>query len=109
MIFNLDEIRSVLFFCNECRTTVKFPRIRWANLPERCPNCGVAWLRKPTTDLEIVEDHVVMAFKAVKAFRDALQALISVSRTAGFRIGVETTEPEEIEEARARHAGQSSS
>jgi hypothetical protein len=104
MIFDLDEIRSVFFRCNECRTAVSFPRIRWASLPERCPNCGVTWMHEPTSEFGIPEDTATQAFKAVKAFRDALQALISVSRAAGFRIGLQTTESEEAGESEAKEA-----
>lgn len=105
MTFELEEIRSVFFRCNECHTAVSFPRIRWANLPERCPNCGVSWMQEPNPAFGFSESNTTRAFKAVQAFRDALQALISVSRTAGFTIGLETDEVEVPEETAAKHAG----
>ncbi len=104
MTFDLDEIRSVFFRCNGCHTAVSFPRIRWANLPERCPNCGLSWMQEPSSAFGVPENDTTRAFKAVQAFRDALQALISVSRTAGFKIGLETDEAEEAEEPAAKHA-----
>jgi hypothetical protein len=109
MNFDLDEIRAVFFRCNECRTAVSFPRIRWANLPERCPNCGAAWMKEPTSELGFAEDSVTRAFKAVRAFRDALQALISEARTIAFTIGFETGEEEQSEDSLAKRAGSSSS
>lgn len=105
MTFDLDEIRSVFFRCNECKTAVSFPRIRWANLPERCPNCGVSWMQEPSPEFGIPENNKTRAFAAVKAFRDALQALISVSRTAGFTIGLETVESSDAEETIAKSVG----
>lgn len=105
MTFDLEEIRSVFFRCNECRTAVSFPRIRWANLPERCPNCGVSWMQEPPSEFRGQEDNTMRAFTAVKAFRDALQALISVSRAAGFTIGLETVESSEAEEVIEKSVG----
>ncbi len=90
MTFELDEIRAVLLRCSECRTEVSFPRIRWANLPERCPNCGAVWMQAPLSELNASENEATRAFKAVKAFREALQALIGLSRATGFTIGLET-------------------
>lgn len=107
MTFDLDEIRAVSFCCNECRTAVSFPRIRWANLPECCPNCGAAWMEEPAPEFGTPENNATQAFKAVKAFRDALQALISVSRTAGFTIGLETIEPAEAGDSEAKKTGHS--
>jgi len=109
MNFDLDEIRAVFFRCNECRTAVSFPRIRWANLPENCPNCGAAWMKEPTSEFSTPEEGAARAFKAVKAFRDALQALISVSRTIAFTIGFETGQEGEAEEDSAKQAGAGSS
>jgi hypothetical protein len=109
MNFELDEIRAVFFRCKECRTAVSFPRIRWTNLPQRCPNCGSAWMKEPTSEFGLPEEDMTRAFKAVRAFRDAMQALISVSRTIAFTIGFETEESEEAEEPAAKRAGLSSS
>lgn len=109
MNIDLEEIRAVFFRCNECRTAVSFPRIRWANLPERCPNCGAAWMKEPTSELVFPEDNSIRAFKAVRAFRDALQALVSVSRTIAFTIGLETTQSEESAENSVKRAGAGSS
>lgn len=109
MNFDLDEIRAVSFRCNTCKTAVSFPRIRWANLPERCPNCGAPWMKEPTSEFNFPEENLTRAFKAVKAFRDAMQALISVSRTIAFTIGFETGESGEAEETAAKHAGSPSS
>jgi hypothetical protein len=95
MKFDLDEIRAVFFRCNECRTAVSFPRIRWASLPERCPNCGAPWMREPTPALAFSEDTVIRAFHAANAFRDALQTLLTVARSAGFTVGMETEERSE--------------
>jgi hypothetical protein len=105
MTFDLDEIRSVFFRCNGCRTAVSFPRIRWANLPERCPNCGASWMQEPSSEFGAPEDNSMKAFAAVKAFRDALQALISVSRTAGFTVGLETVESSDAEETIEKPVG----
>ena len=109
MNIDLEEIRAVFFRCNECRTAVSFPRIRWANLPENCPNCGAAWMKEPTSELAVPEDSTTRAFKAVRAFRDALQALISASRTIAFTIGFETGESSEAGEDTAKQAGAGSS
>ena len=49
-------------------------------------------MHAPISEFGATEDGVTRAFKAAKAFRDALQALISVCRTAGFTIGLETEE-----------------
>ena len=92
MTFELEEIRAVLLRCSECRTEVSFPRIRWANLPERCPNCGAVWMQAPPSGLNASETDATRAFKAVQAFREALQALIGLSRATGFTIGLETKE-----------------
>jgi hypothetical protein len=90
--FDLDEIRAVFFRCNECRTAVSFPRIRWVSLPERCPNCGASWMHEPSAGLAFSDDAVVRAFQAANAFRDALQSLVTVARSAGFTVGMETKE-----------------
>lgn len=58
-------------------------------------------MTEPTSEFGFAEDNVTRAFKAVKAFRDALQGLISVSRTAGFTIGLETEGSGETEQAAA--------
>lgn len=108
MNFDLEEIRAVFFRCKECRTAVSFPRIRWANLPERCPNCGAAWMKEPASEFGFAEENETRAFKAVRAFRDAMQALISVSRTIAFTVGFETGESEEAEEPAAKRAGSDS-
>ncbi|HVB34893.1 MAG TPA: hypothetical protein VNJ52_11055 [Patescibacteria group bacterium] len=92
MKFDLDEIRTVFFRCNECRTAVSFPRIRWARLPERCPNCGSSWMQEPSAALAFSEDSVIRAFQAANAFRDALQTLVTVARSAGFTVGMEAEE-----------------
>lgn len=92
MTFELEEIRAVLLRCSECRTEVSFPRIRWANLLERCPNCGAVWMQAPVSGLNASETNATRAFKAVQAFREALQALIGLSRATGFTIGLETKE-----------------
>jgi hypothetical protein len=109
MNIDLEEIRAVFFRCNECRTAVSFPRIRWANLPENCPNCGAAWMKEPTSEFAVSEESAMLAFKAVRAFRDALQALISASRTIAFTIGFETGESGEAGEDAAKQAGAGSS
>lgn len=107
MNIDVEEIQAVFFRCNACRTAVSFPRIRWANLPERCPNCGTAWMKEPTSEFGFPEEGAARAFKTVKAFRDALQALVSVSHTIAFTIGFETAEPSEVEETQAKQAGSS--
>jgi len=66
-------------------------------------------MKEPTSEFGFPEENVTRAFKAVKAFRDALQALISVSRTIAFTIGFETGESGEAEEAAAKQAGSQSS
>ncbi len=66
-------------------------------------------MKEPTSEFGFPEENVARAFKAVKAFRDALQALISVSRTIAFTIGFETGESGEAEEAAAKQAGSQSS
>jgi hypothetical protein len=103
MEFELDEIRAVFFRCNECRTAVSFPRIRWARLPERCPNCGAAWMREPSADLTFSEEATIRAFQAANAFRDALQTLISVGSTSRFTIGLETEEQTDHGSGSAEH------
>ena len=116
MKFDLDEICAVFFRCNECRTAVSFPRIRWARLPERCPNCGASWMQEPSGVLVFSEDAVIRAFQAATAFREALQTLVTVSRSAGFTVGMEaqeessgaekrTTEEVSTETQRMLHAG----
>lgn len=89
MKFDLDEIRAVFFRCKECRTAVSVPRIRWASLPEQCPNCGASWMREPPSSLPFSEDSVIRAFQAASSFRNALQALMSLARSARFTIGME--------------------
>lgn len=109
MNFDLEEIQAVFFRCNECRTAVSFPRIRWVNLPEHCPNCGAAWMKEPMSEFAAPEESAILAFKAVRAFRDALQALISASRTIAFTIGFETEKSGEVAENEAKQAGAGSS
>lgn len=89
MKFDLDEIRAVFFCCKECHTAVSFPRIRWARLPERCPNCAASWMQEPSAGLVFSEDAVIRAFQAANAFRDALQTLVTVAHSAGFTVGME--------------------
>ena len=107
MTVELEEILAVLLRCGECRTEVSFPRIRWANLPERCPNCGAVWMQAPASDLNTPETGAMRAFKAVNAFREALQALIGLSRTTGFTIGLETKESGAAEEKLSARAKRS--
>ena len=95
MKFDLDEIRTVFFRCNECRTAVSFPRIRWVRLPEGCPNCGASWMREPPSGLAFSEDTVIRAFQAANSFRDALQALMGLTRSTRFTIGMEAHERSE--------------
>lgn len=107
MNFDVEEVRAVFFRCKACRTAVSFPRIRWANLPERCPNCGTAWLKEPASEIGFPEETSTRAFNTVKSFRDALQALISASRLIPFTVGFETGETGDAEEAVAKPAGSS--
>jgi hypothetical protein len=104
MEFELDEIRAVFFRCNECRTAVSFPRIRWARLPERCPNCGANWMREPSTELTFSEEATIRAYQAANAFRDALQTLVAVGRTSRFTIGLEIEEQTEKGSGSAGHS-----
>ena len=66
-------------------------------------------MKEPTSEFGFPEENVTRAYKATKAFRDALQALISVSRTIAFTIGFETGEAGDAEEAAAKQASSHSS
>lgn len=90
--FGLEQIRTVAFHCGRCRTVVRFPRIRWANFPECCPNCGARWMTRPTGQSTWSEDTSTYVFRVVRAFREALQALAGMERTAVFTLALETGE-----------------
>ena len=62
-------------------------------------------MKEPVSEFASPEESAARAFKAVKAFRDALQALISVSRTIAFTIGFETGQSGEADEDSAKQAG----
>lgn len=94
MSFDLGEIKAVTFRCGGCRTLLSFPRIRWANLPENCPNCGAKWMTRPCPDSLLVEDAATTVFRAIRSFREALQALIGLGNTAGFVVGLEIEKAE---------------
>lgn len=49
-------------------------------------------MREPPSGLAFSEDSVIRAFQAANSFRDALQALLSLARSARFTIGVEAEE-----------------
>jgi hypothetical protein len=87
--FDLEHIQAVIFRCGECRTVLTFPRLRWANFPDNCPNCGARWMNRPRPDNLLNEDPATSAFRAIRSFREALQALIGLGKTVGFAIGLE--------------------
>lgn len=89
MSFDLEHITAVTFRCGECGTLLSFPRIRWANFPENCPNCGAKWMSRPCPDSLLVEDSATTIFRAIRSFREALQALVGLGNTAGFVVGLE--------------------
>lgn len=108
-IFNLGNIQAVVLRCTGCRTAVSFPRIRWANFPESCPNCGAGWMRKPAVDGTLAEDVSVGAFRAIRTFREALQALIGMGHAAGFIVGLELSDvPDKAETSEPASKGNGS-
>lgn len=92
LVSDLTQIRAVAFCCSECQTVVSLPRIRWANSPEKCPNCGARWMSKPSSDGSLPEDDPTYVYRVVTAFRDALQKLIRVKQTAVFHFFLEIGE-----------------
>lgn len=52
-------------------------------------------MREATPGLVFSEDTVIRAFHAANAFRDALQTLLTVARSAGFTVGMEAEERSE--------------
>ena len=87
--FGLEEIRTITFRCHRCRTVVRFPRIRWTSFPESCPNCRTQWMTPPTAQGSWQEDTSTYVFRVVLAFREALQALVSMESTVVFRLALE--------------------
>ena len=55
-------------------------------------------MREPPSGLAFSEDSVIRAFQAANSFRDALQALMSLARSARFTIGMEAEERSESRE-----------
>jgi DNA-directed RNA polymerase subunit RPC12/RpoP len=92
LVSELTQIRAVAFCCSECHTVVSLPRIRWANSPETCPNCGARWMSKPSPDGSLPDDDPTYVYRVVSAFRDALQRLIGVKQTAVFDFFLEIGE-----------------
>lgn len=90
--FGLEEIRTIAFRCGQCRTVVRFPRIRWTSFPESCPNCRTRWMTPPTVQSSWQEDTSTYVFRVMLAFREALQALVSIEGTAVFRLALEMGE-----------------
>jgi hypothetical protein len=90
--FGLEQIRTISFRCGRCRTVVRFPRIRWTSFPECCPNCRTQWMTQPTSQGSWQEDTSTYLFRVVLAFREALQALAGMERTAVFTLALETSE-----------------
>jgi hypothetical protein len=91
-VSDLSDIRAVAFCCDACQTVVSLPRIRWANSPEECPNCGARWMRKPSPDGSFPEDEPTYVYRVVSAFRDALQKLIGVRQNGVFHFLIEIGE-----------------
>lgn len=89
MTFGLERVQAVTFRCGECRTIVSFPRLRWANFSNHCPNCGVRWMERPGPGDGREEDPATTAYRAIRSFREGLQALIGLEKTAGFAVGLE--------------------
>lgn len=92
LVSDLAEIRAVALCCGECHTVVSLPRIRWANSPENCPNCGARWMRKPPSDGLLPEDDSTYIYNVVSNFRQALQNLIGVKQAAAFDVLLEIGE-----------------
>ena len=90
--FGLEEIQTIAFRCGVCRTVVRFPRIRWASSPECCPNCGARWMSQPSQQDAWPEDTSTYVFRVIRAFREALQALAGMERTAVFTLALEMDE-----------------
>lgn len=91
-VSDLADIRAVAFCCDACQTVVSLPRIRWANSPEQCPNCGARWMSKPSADPSFPEDDPTYVYRVVSAFRESLQKLIGVRQTAVFHFLIEIGE-----------------
>lgn len=49
-------------------------------------------MQEPSAPVAFTEDAVTRAFQAANAFREALQTLVTVSRSAGFTVGMEAEE-----------------
>lgn len=49
-------------------------------------------MQEPSASVAFSENAVVQAFQAASAFREALQALVTVSRSVGFTVGMEAEE-----------------
>jgi len=90
--FGIEEIHTIAFRCGVCRTEVRFPRIRWASSPECCPNCGARWMSQPSQQEGWTEDVSTYVFRVILAFREALQALAGMERTAVFTLALEMNE-----------------
>jgi hypothetical protein len=90
--FGLDEIYAVAFRCDQCQTVVRFPRIQWAGFPESCPNCGTEWMREPISQSQWPEDKSAYIFRMIRAFREALQALVGMERSSVFTLLLEMNE-----------------
>lgn len=90
--FGLDEIQSIDFRCDLCQTVVRFPRIQWAGLPESCPNCGTEWMREPASQGLWPEDQSAYVFRTMRAFREALQALVGLGGSSVFTLQLEMNE-----------------
>lgn len=106
--FELEEIRTISFRCEQCQTVVRFPRIRWARSPESCPNCGARWMRRPSAGNLLPEDRATYVFQMIFAFREALQALAGMGRGALFTLILEADGSRNHEDSSSTQARQNS-
>lgn len=84
IVVSLQEIKAIIFECNDCKSRSAIVPEKLDSIPKRCPN-GHPW--EPDTGLEHSGWMFSALTKSIKTLRDPLY------EKAGFKIFLEFEEP----------------
>jgi DNA replicative helicase MCM subunit Mcm2 (Cdc46/Mcm family) len=92
VIFGLEDIKALVFECNECSARVSIsPRDgKSINMPSKCPQCPQKWLALDLAQHDSVGSPVTNLISSIERLR-AIPAV--VLKEMGFRILLEFDEP----------------
>lgn len=89
IVAGIDDIRSVVFQCSSCKTSITIPADSLREVPRQCSSCNAVWWRG-----DELATHVSTSGPAAVAFIQAIRTLAIMMREKkdAFRIFLELEE-----------------